>query len=465
MLFVEDRFLVFFLVVFTVYWLLRRNGPRKVWLLLASCVFYGAWGLHFLALMFFSTGVDYLAGGRIHRATTQAGRKFWLLFALTINLGLLCFFKYYNFSVTTIADALHLVGLPAGNWTLPIVLPIGISFYTFHTLSYTLDIYFRRLEPVKNPLDMGVFVTFFPTLVAGPIVRAVFFLPQLTTKRLLANVDARAAITQFTAGFIKKACISDNVAPFAGEVFSDPSAYGPAGAWLGMVLFHIQVYCDFSGYADMALGLGKLMGYELPKNFDFPYFTRSMTRFWQHWHISLGRWFTDYVYIPLGGNRLGPRRTLFNIFTIMFLSGLWHGSTWNFVIWGALHGMFMVIERAGLHDWLERKPRLVGMLWVHFVWLFTLTLFRTSDLPKGVAYMRAMFLPIGMPEPTKALDPRLWLIYLGFLAVHWVMWKDLLLPRLARVPTWGWALGLGCLLALVMPWVATNASPFIYFQF
>jgi alginate O-acetyltransferase complex protein AlgI len=169
-----------------------------------------------------------------------------------------------------------------------------------------------------------------------------------------------------------------------------------------MVLFHIQVYCDFSGYADMALGLGKLMGYELPKNFDFPYFTRSMTGFWQHWHISLNRWFIDYVYIPLGGNRLGPRRTLFNIFVILFLSGLWHGSTWNFVLWGSLHGLFMVLERAGLHERLERAPPLVGRLWVHFVWFFTLTLFRTPDLERGITYMRSMFFPIGLAQPTSS---------------------------------------------------------------
>ncbi len=465
MLFIEDRFLVFFLVVFTIHWLLPTNASRKLFLFVAGCVFYAAWKLWFLPLMLFSMFVDLVAAQRIHVARSDAGRKGWLAFALICNLGLLGFFKYYNFFVDSVADFLRLVGMPAQDWTLSIVLPLGISFYTFETISYTIDVYRRRLEPVKNPVDYALFVTFFPHLIAGPIVRVAWFLPQLLEKRVFADVRVREAITLFLVGFIKKACISDNISPYSDLVFDDPSAYGSAGAWLGLALFSVQAYCDFSGYSDMALGLAKLLGYELPLNFDFPYFTRSVTRFWQHWHITLGRWFVDYVYVPLGGNRRGQLVTLRNVFLIMFLSGLWHGASWNFVIFGCIQGLAMVVERAGLHDWLERKPAIVGYVWVHFVWMLTLTLFRAPDIERAFACMRAMFLPVGMPEATAALDPKLWLVVLGFFVVHWAMWRKLVLPRLERVQDWAWALGLGAVVALVLPWIATDAAPVIYFQF
>ena len=464
MLFVEGRFFLFFGLVFAVHWLLRRNSARKVWLLLASYGFYAAWDWRFLFLIWASTVVDFFAGRGIHRAQRSGVRRAWLGLSLAGNLGLLGFFKYYDFFVASAADLLRLVGLPASDWTLGLILPVGISFYTFQTLSYSLDIWFRKLEPVESPLDLALFVGFFPQLVAGPIVRARNFLPQLREKNRWNDVQVRAAITIFVAGYVKKACISDQIAPLVDQAFADPLAHGALGNWLGIVLFHLQIYCDFSGYSDMAIGLGALLGYRLPKNFDFPYLTTSLTRFWRHWHITLGRWFADYVYVPLGGNRLGRKRTLLNIFLVMVISGLWHGASWPVVTWGVIHGLFMVVERAGLVDWLGRQAKLVGWLWVQGIALFAWIFFRAPDMRTGLDFLRGL-LPVGLPAPSASIDARYWWLVLGFFAVHAIMRAGRLSGWLERRSDWAWSFGLGVFLALMLPWVATDSVPFIYFQF
>jgi alginate O-acetyltransferase complex protein AlgI len=467
MLFVESRFFVFFLVVFLVHWLLPWHRARKVWLLAASYVFYAAWDWRFLGLILASTAIDWFAGRGVFRAAEHTRRRrLWLIVSLAGNLGLLGFFKYYNFFVESAAALLGSVGFEVSAPILAIVLPVGISFYTFQTLSYTLDIHFGRLKPTDSLLDLALFVGFFPQLVAGPIVRAIQFLPQLEAKKRFADVPVRTALAIFFFGFVKKTCFSDHLAPIVDQMFADPAGYDAASAWLGTVLFYLQLYCDFSAYSDMAIGLALLLGFQLPLNFDFPYFTRSIGEFWQHWHITLGSWFRAYVYIPLGGNRRGVGRTHVNLLVVFLLSGLWHGAHWNFVIWGFIHGAFIVLERIGLGAWLERRSVWTRRLYVNLVWILSLTFFRSADVEAALACLTRMLWPFGASDPALAsLPPVWWLACLGFLLVHGTMKRELVTRALARLPDWAFAATLGAAAALAMPWVATTYTPFLYFQF
>jgi alginate O-acetyltransferase complex protein AlgI len=329
MLFVEFRFLWFFLAVFAVYWSLRRNESRKIWLLVCSYFFYAAWNWKFLFLIMASSALDYFVGMMMTRSENPRTRRGWLIISLCANLGTIAFFKYYNFFVTSAAALLEWLGLPASLHTLNIIIPVGVSFYTFHSMSYTIDVYRGKLRPVSSILDLACFIGFFPQMVAGPIVRAYAFLPQLQSIRRFADVDARGALILFLGGFIKKACIADTVAPFVDRYFEAPGNFTAASAWVGVLFYAIQIYCDFSGYTDMAIACAQLLGYELPVNFRFPYFARNISEFWHRWHISLSTWLRDYLYIPLGGNR-GPRWFVYrNIMITMLLGGLWHGGAWT----------------------------------------------------------------------------------------------------------------------------------------
>jgi len=467
MLFVESRFFVFFLVVFLVHWALPWHRARKVWLLAASYTFYAAWDWRFLGLILASTFLDWFAGrGVFHAAEHTFRRRAWLFASIAGNLGLLGFFKYYNFFVESGAALLSTIGFEVSAPILSIILPVGISFYTFQTLSYTLDIHFGRLKPTRSLLDLALFVGFFPQLVAGPIVRAIQFLPQLKRKKRFADVPVRAALALFFFGFVKKTCFSDHLAPVVDQMFADPAAFDAASAWLGTVLFYLQLYCDFSAYSDMAIALALLLGYQLPLNFDFPYFTRSIGEFWQHWHITLGSWFRAYVYIPLGGNRRGVGRTYINLLVVFLLSGLWHGAHWNFVIWGFIHGAFLVLEGIGLGAWLERRTVWTRRLYVNLVWILSLTFFRSADVDGALACLTRMLWPFGAQDPALATLPSVWwLAVAGFLLVHWTMKLGLIERALARLPDWAFATTLGAATALAMPWIAATDTPFIYFQF
>src|SRR5687767_13229182 len=389
MLFVEFRFFWFFLAVFAVYWSLRGNDSRKFWLLVCSYFFYACWNWKFLFLIMASTALDYFVGAALARTTDQRARRGWLILSLVANLGTIAFFKYYNFFVTSAAALLEWLGLPASLHTLNIVIPVGVSFYTFHSLSYTIDVYRGKLRPVTNILDLACFIGFFPQMVAGPIVRAFAFLPQLRTPRRFADVDVRGALVLFLGGFIKKACIADAVAPFVDRYFEAPWNFTAGSAWVGVLFYAIQIYCDFSGYTDMAIASAQLLGYELPLNFRFPYFARNISDFWHRWHISLSTWLRDYLYIPLGGNR-GPRWFVYrNIMITMLLGGLWHGGAWTFVIWGGLHGLALVVHR----QWVQRtEGRALArsvmrwlawpltIYWVCVAWIF----FRAVDLKHAI---------------------------------------------------------------------------------
>jgi alginate O-acetyltransferase complex protein AlgI len=298
MLFTEFRFLIFFAIAFSVYWLLKSNKNRLFWLLLCSYIFYGAWDWRFLSLIILSTLLDYCVGWQLEKQTHDLYRKLLISFSLLTNLGILGFFKYCNFFLESGINLLNFLGIPVSSTTLNIVLPVGISFYTFQTISYSLDVYLGKMRPEKKLLNFAVFISFFPQLVAGSIVRASTFLPQLKQARTFDLVKIRYLLLLFLIGYIKKACVSDNIAPFVDSFFANPEDYTALSAWIGVLLYTIQIYCDFSGYSDMAIACAGFLGYELCLNFDFPYFSSSITEFWRRWHISLSTWLRDYLYIP-----------------------------------------------------------------------------------------------------------------------------------------------------------------------
>jgi alginate O-acetyltransferase complex protein AlgI len=467
MLFVEFRFFWFFLAVFAVYWSLRENRSRKMWLLLCSYFFYACWNWKFLFLIMASSALDYFVGAMLARTNDPGKRRGWLIMSLCANLGTIAFFKYYNFFVTSAAALLAWLGLHPSLHTLNIIIPVGVSFYTFHSMSYTIDVYRRKLEPVRSPLDLACFIGFFPQMVAGPIVRASAFLPQLQTLRRFADVDGRGALVLFLTGFIKKACIADAVAPFVDRYFAAPANFTAASAWVATLFYAIQIYCDFSGYTDMAIATAALLGYQLPVNFRFPYFARNIADFWHRWHISLSSWLRDYLYIPLGGNR-GPAWFIYrNIMITMLLGGLWHGGAWTFVIWGGLHGLALIAHReCGRRTQPNRARSLMRWLawpltiyWVCVAWIF----FRAVNLQFAMPALRGFVL--FRSDGTEDLGA--WMLgvvaALGF--VHWLNFRGVFSTWWRRPAAPVFAAGYGCAFALVLLFIPPHYAPFIYFQF
>ena len=532
MLFVEFRFFVFFIIVFCVHWAIPSNTWRKAWLLLCSHVFYACffigeptefWG-HFcrahgwqplqagvsqaaewkkiegwwfpLVLMF-STCMDYAVGLGIADAKAEWKRRAWLFVSLGINLGVLCFFKYYNFFVGSAADFLRWIHLPASDWTLKIFLPYGISFYTFQSMSYSVDVYRRRLAPVRNFLDLAFFIAFFPQLVAGPIVRAMTFLPQVFVKRSWDEVDVRACVNQFFIGFVKKACVSETVAPVVDEFFGKPWVYNSYSVWMAVLFYAIQIYCDFSGYTDMAIATARLLGYELTINFDFPYFSKNVTEFWRRWHISLSTWLRDYLYISLGGNRGSKAFTYRNLMLTMVLGGLWHGASWNFIIWGGLHGFALIFHR----EWQRLTAntsalfkRIMAWLavpltfyWVCVTWIF----FRSSPIMRPVlgADHKPILDAAGNPlmevwktgfyvakvtlrsfvllksNDKRSFSWQAFALFVVLALIHWACSRKVFSTWWRRLPDWGYSALLGLGVAVALCFMPTKYKPFIYFQF
>ncbi len=498
MLFVEARFFLFFALVFAVAWTLRSNTARKAFLLLCSYFFYACFfvgdpftffahlraeewaslppGWWFPFVLLGSTCMDYLVGLKIEDSSTAWRRKCFLLVSLTINLGTLCTFKYLNFFIGSAHQFLASIGLETSIHTLRIVLPYGVSFYTFQSISYTIEVYRRHLKAERSFLDLAFFIGFFPPLVAGPIVRAMHFLPQAKTRPLWSQVDVRGALVLFLVGFVKKACVADGVAPFVDQFFAHPQNYGVGSSWIGVLLYAVQIYGDFSGYTDMAIAVAGLLGYSLTINFNFPYFASSITDFWRRWHISLSTWLRDYLYISLGGNR-GP--TLFtyrNILLTMLLGGLWHGASWVFVLWGGLHGAGLIAHRlwtraressAGA---VAKVPRLSAALghvfavcltfyFVCLCWIF----FRAVDLSKALVVVRSFV--FFQKNGAETLNPQLWWLLGGLAFVHWLNYKRIFATWWRRLPEPLFATSYGAGWAVVLLFTPAHYVPFIYFQF
>ena len=404
--------MVFLIVVFGLYWFIfnKKIKHQNILLLLVSYIFYGWWDYRFLSLILISTLVDYFVGLRIHGTGKTSRRKVLLGISMAFNIGLLAFFKYFNFFVDSWIQLLNNIGYHAQNtWTLNIILPVGISFYTFQTMSYTIDVYRNKLEPTRDFISFAAFVSFFPQLVAGPIERASNLLPQILEKRTFAYENGIQGLRLILWGLVKKVVIADVLALKVDDIFENYHDFGGGVLWLGAVYFAIQIYCDFSGYSDIAIGVSKLFGIELMSNFKFPYFSRNVGEFWRRWHISLSTWFRDYLYIPLGGSRLGKWKSLRNVFIIFLVSGLWHGANWTFVAWGGIHALLfvpslilgrnrkyadaIVAENSLFPTLKELGQILLTFFLVVLAWVF----FRSESLTSAFEYITFMFTKFNFP--------------------------------------------------------------------
>lgn len=397
MVFNSVTFLVFFALVLILFRLLPSWTAKKSMLLAASYVFYGAWNPPFALLLFLTTLLDYWLAGRMWASENPRARRAYLLVSLTANLGVLSYFKYGGFLLNNFVALSHAVGFDFRPAPMDIVLPVGISFYTFETLSYTLDVYRKQLKPAASFLDFAMFVSFFPHLVAGPIVRAADFLYQLEDEKFIEARNLGWGLFMMTVGLFEKMVLADSMlAASADTVFGNPGPTSQLDSWLGTIAFAGQIFCDFAGYTTCAIGAALCFGLHLVDNFRFPYAAIGLRDFWRRWHISLSTWLRDYLYIPLGGNRAGPRRMQLALMTTMVLGGLWHGASWNFVIWGTLHGLFLVVERklaqrfAGA-DWTDTAPArfafgALTFALVCIAWVF----FRAKDLPQSAMVLASM---------------------------------------------------------------------------
>ena len=344
MLFNSIEFTIFLPIVFVLYWFVTNKNLKlqNLLLLSASYFFYAWWDWRFLSLIIFSSTIDYIVGLKLLESTDERKRKILLLTSIFVNIGFLGFFKYFNFFSESFVQAFTLLGQPFEASRLNIILPVGISFYTFQTLSYTIDVYRRKIEPTKDIISFFSFVSFFPQLVAGPIERATNLLPQFYKKRNFDYLKAVDGLKQILWGLFKKVVIADNCAIIANDIFANYASYSGSTLVLGAVFFAFQIYGDFSGYSDIAIGTARLFGFNLMQNFAFPYFSRDIAEFWRRWHISLSTWFRDYLYIPLGGSRGSTNKKIRNIFIIFIVSGFWHGANWTFIIWGALNAIYFL---------------------------------------------------------------------------------------------------------------------------
>ena len=344
MLFNSIDFAIFLPIVFILYWFVTNKNLKlqNFLMVAASYLFYGWWDWRFLSLILFSTIVDYTVGQKLRNEENQLKRKALLWTSILVNLGFLGFFKYYNFFLDNFITAFSFFGTEIKANSLNIILPVGISFYTFQTLSYTIDIYKRKLEPTKDFIAFSAFVSFFPQLVAGPIERATNLLPQFYNKRTFDYSKATDGMRQILWGLFKKIVVADNCAEFANQIFNNSADMNGSTLILGALFFTFQIYGDFSGYSDIAIGTSRLFGFNLMRNFAFPYFSRDIAEFWRRWHISLSTWFRDYLYIPLGGSRGGTLMKVRNTFIIFIVSGFWHGANWTFIVWGALNAIYFL---------------------------------------------------------------------------------------------------------------------------
>lgn len=477
MLFNSLEFAIFLPVVFTLYWFIFKKNLRLQNLLIvcASYLFYGWWDWRFLTLIIFSTLVDFTIGVLLKKEKKSVKRKIYLWTSIIINLGFLGFFKYYNFFIESFTDAFSLFGYEIKPNTLNIILPVGISFYTFQTLSYTIDVYKKKLEPTSNFIAFAAFVSFFPQLVAGPIERATNLLPQFYNSRKFDYSQAVLGLRQILWGLFKKVIIADNCAKYANIIFNDYSNYDSGTLLLGALFFTFQIYGDFSGYSDIAIGTSRLFGFNLMQNFAFPYFSRDMAEFWRRWHISLSTWFRDYLYIPLGGSKGGMKMKIRNTFIIFLVSGFWHGANWTFIFWGLLNALYflplllqnknrvntnIVAENSWLPNLKETMQMLVTFSLTVLAWIF----FRADSLTHAFAYISHL-LSHETNTVSLSIPKEIPYLIILFLFIEWLGRKSKFaiekLPIIPKYVRWLFYLGLILLLFLY----AGQEQEFIYFQF
>jgi alginate O-acetyltransferase complex protein AlgI len=477
MLFNSINFAFFLPIVFFLYWFLAKNYTKQnILLLFASYFFYAYWDYRFLFLLLFSTILDYVTGIKISQSQNSKSKKKWLWISIGINLGLLGFFKYYNFFIDSFSEVLTNFNIHLNSWMLQIILPIGISFYTFHGLSYVIDIYKNKIKPENNFIDYAVFVSFFPLLVAGPVERATHLLPQIQRERKFNYTKAINGLRQILWGLFKKIVIADGCAEYANLIFNDSAHQSGSNLILGALFFSFQIYCDFSGYSDIAIGTARLFGIELLRNFAFPYFSRDIAEFWRRWHISLTTWFRDYLYIPLGGSKSGTWINIRNIFIIFLVSGFWHGANWTFIIWGFLNALYFlpllllnknrknidtVAQGKILPTIREAIQILTTFSFTVFAWIF----FRANNVSHAISYIQGIFNASLFSKPTIFTFPILGLL-LFFIIIEWLGREDeyaiksigFKWPKIIRVSFY-------YLLILLIFLFMGKEQEFIYFQF
>ncbi|WP_340102838.1 MBOAT family O-acyltransferase [Rhodohalobacter sp. 8-1] len=479
MLFNSLPYLIFIPIVFFSYWYIfnRSLKLQNLFLIGASYLFYGWWDWRFLGLIIFSSTVDYLIGLQLGKTEKKKDRRSLLWISILVNVGFLGFFKYFNFFVESFIDAFSFFGLQLHANTLSIVLPVGISFYTFQTMSYTFDVYKKRVPPTNDVIAFFAYVSFFPQLVAGPIERAERFLSQFLEKRSFNYGEAVDGMRQILWGFFKKIAIADNCAVYVDQIFGNPDAYPSSTLFLGAVLFAFQIYGDFSGYSDIAIGTARLFGFNLMQNFAYPYFSRDIAEFWRRWHISLSTWFRDYLYIPLGGSWGGKWLTVRNLFIIFIVSGFWHGANWTFIIWGALHALYFLplflTERNRVHMDVVAKNRWfpsikeffqigITFLLTTFAWIF----FRAETVTGAWSYLSAIFSRDILAYPAGSGLTAVWHLLLFMIVIEWIQREEshgltggVFNNRFLR-----WALYFA-LFFMIMLLGNFTGSDFIYFQF
>ena len=392
MLFNSLEYLIFLPIVFIIYWLLKNSYKKQnILLLLSSYVFYGWWDYRFLSLIIFSSFLDYFVGQKIEEAIGEKNKKRWLLVSLFSNLGLLAVFKYYNFFADSFASTMSSIGWEVNDLTLNIILPVGISFYTFQTLSYSIDIYRNQIKASRDIVGFFTFVSLFPQLVAGPIERASNLIPQIENKRKLSVTLLKTGVFQIFIGLFRKVAIADNLGIYVDSVYGNYEIHNGSTLLVATVFYAFQIYFDFSGYSDIAIGSAKLFGFNFNRNFNFPYFSKTLTEFWRRWHMSLSFWLRDYLYISLGGNRKGIVITYRNLLLTMLIGGLWHGSSWNFVIWGGIHGLFLSLEKYTFSALKIKTFNWFGYIYTFIVVLIAWIFFRAPDFQSASTIVAEIF--------------------------------------------------------------------------
>jgi len=483
MLFNSIDFAIFLPVVFMIYWFLLNNNLKlqNLFLVAASYFFYGWWDWRFLSLILFSTLVDYTVGRKLRTEEKQVKRKMLLLTSILVNLGFLGFFKYYNFFLDNFVAAFTFLGTDIRASSLNIILPVGISFYTFQTMSYTIDVYRKKLDPTRDFIAFAAFVSFFPQLVAGPIERATNLLPQFYKRRSFDFSKASDGLRQILWGLFKKVVIADNCAEIVNFVYNNPSEMGGSTLFLGAVCFSFQIYGDFSGYSDIAIGTARLFGFNLKRNFAFPYFSRDIAEFWRRWHISLSSWFRDYVYIPLGGSRGGTWMNIRNIFIIFIVSGFWHGASWTFIAWGFINALCFlpllltnsnrrnieIVAKGKVFPTLKETLSILLTFGITTIaWIF----FRAETIGEAFVYISNMLSASLFSLPPRGLGvgfhlaPTV-LLVAAFTLVEWFSRDaEYAIEKLSIPRPWRWAT-YSFLIFLIGMYMQTTETPFIYFQF
>lgn len=469
MLFNSLTFFIFLPAVFAGYWWIGERRWQNAWLLTASYVFYGWWDWRFLFLIAGCSAINFWAGGFIARTDAKWKRRAALVFCVAVCIGTLGVFKYHNFFAESLCA---LFGWSPASVTFQIVLPVGISFFTFQALSYTIDIARGKLEPAKSWIEFFTFIAFFPQLVAGPIERAANLLPQFQKDRRFSYDAALHGLSLMAYGLFKKMVVADTLASYVDNVFDMPELFSSVTCMIAMVFFSLQIYCDFSGYSDVARGVARLFGFDLMVNFNRPYLSKSFGEFWRNWHISLSTWFRDYVYIPLGGSRVAPARWMCNTMVVFLLSGLWHGAAWTFVIWGGIHGVFLTMEgickrfRSSTDGTCSRTGRLLRVFWIDFWVAFAWIFFRAGSFDGLSRFLKVLFSGNFQISPAALFALRGRVYFLACILSVALLAFSYVFPRDCRFVTnrGKYLYILGCMAVIVL-FAGPSGGEFIYFRF